>query len=115
VRMAVLSNKPDEFTRRIVAALCDPNWFSVVRGIERDADRKPSPRLALMIAAELGAAPRDVYLIGDSAVDVETARAAGMCSVAVTWGFRDQADLRGAAPDTIVSQPQEIALLLGSS
>jgi len=111
VPMGVLSNKPDVLTRRIVTALCDPGWFRAVRGVRDERERKPSPALALEVAAGLRARPESIFIVGDSTVDVTTARNAGMKSIAVTWGFRSAEELREQAPDYVVDDPRAIMKL----
>lgn len=108
VPMAVLSNKPHEFTLRVVAALCPSEWFVAVRGVINESQRKPSPVLALRLAEELSRPPSKIFLIGDSPGDVATARAAGMRPVAVTWGFRDRDALQDARPEWIVDRPEQL-------
>ena len=64
-----------------------------VYGERAGVPRKPDPTAALGVAAELGVAPAECAFIGDTAVDVRTARAAGMVAVGVSWGFRDAEEL----------------------
>ncbi|MCK6485038.1 MAG: HAD hydrolase-like protein [Phycisphaerae bacterium] len=108
IPMAVLSNKPHEFTLRVVAALCHPEWFAVVRGVMDESERKPSPSLALHVAGTLDRSPSKIFLIGDSPGDIATAHASGMKSVAVTWGFRDRDVLQDARPNWIVDRPEQL-------
>jgi len=110
-RCAVLSNKSDNFTRRIVEALFPSEWFTVVRGARDDAPRKPAPDVALWIAGRLGVAPGDCFFVGDSEVDIQTARNAGMISVAVTWGFREPEALRALDPDHVIEHPSALCAL----
>jgi len=111
VPMAVLSNKPHDLTVRIVAELCMAHYFAEVAGCQVDDEKKPQPKGALRLARVLGADPATVLFVGDSAVDIETARNAGMRAVAVTWGFRDRDELVTASPDFLVNEPLEIASL----
>jgi len=108
MRLAVLSNKPHVFTRHIVACLNLVRYFDVVRGSMGDDDRKPSPRGALDIAQQLALRPTEMAIIGDAIVDIETARNAGMGSIAVTWGYRDRDELGAANPDAMVDVPGSI-------
>ncbi|PTL83501.1 HAD family hydrolase [Vitiosangium sp. GDMCC 1.1324] len=94
VKLAVLSNKPDAATRRLVAALLPDVRFGAVYGERAGVPRKPDPTAALGVAAELNVGPGDCAFVGDTAVDMETARAAGMYGVGVTWGFRDVEELQ---------------------
>jgi phosphoglycolate phosphatase len=106
--MGVLSNKPHGFTVQLVKALGLDGYFAEVRGSTSEEDRKPSPQNASAIAVALGVAPEQIFLVGDSPMDVETARQAGMVAVAVTWGFRDRAELEACHPDFFIDDPQEI-------
>src|SRR5437867_3811796 len=86
-------------TRGEIAAVLLARWpFAVIAGERVDIPRKPDARAALSVLAELGVAPEDAVMIGDSEVDIATARTASMLSVAVAWGFRGEAALRAAAP-----------------
>jgi phosphoglycolate phosphatase len=106
--MAVLSNKPHAVTVQIVRALGMDDYFADVRGCTVEEDKKPSPKNAIAIATALSVDPRCVFLVGDSPMDVQTARNAGMIAVAVTWGFRDRPELEAAHPDFFVDDPGEI-------
>ncbi len=108
--LAVLSNKPDGATRGLVAALFPAGSFVAVRGQRPGVPRKPDPSAALELAAELGVPPGEIAFVGDTAVDVRTARAAGMLAVGVRWGFRPD-ELRAAGADLVVDAPAELASL----
>ena len=106
--MALLSNKPHALTVQLVKGLAIDRYFAEVRGCTEEQDKKPSPKNALAIAELLGVEPRRVFFIGDSPLDVETARNAGMIAVAVTWGFNDRPELEAAHPDFFVDDPDLI-------
>ncbi len=108
VALAVLSNKPDDFTRSLVAVRLPDIPFRAVRGQLPGVPRKPDPTVALELAGLMGLAPRAVALVGDTAVDIETARAAGMTPVGVRWGFRDEAELRAAGARHLLTTPLEL-------
>ena len=112
VKLAVLSNKPDPATRQLVTALLPRVPFGAVYGERPGVPRKPDPTAALAVAAELGVAPGECAFIGDTAVDVDTARAAGMVAVGVTWGFRDVAELRAHGAQVIVHTAEELLAAL---
>ena len=87
VALAVLSNKPEPLTVRVVdGVLSDRRWIAV-RGHRPDCPRKPDPRGLLEICEQAGIAPAETVMIGDTDVDIETARAAGARAIAVRWGF----------------------------
>jgi len=108
VAMAVLSNKADELTQRIVAALFGLDTFAQVVGRRPDLPPKPDPTTALLIASRLGAAPQRIAYLGDSGVDMRTAGAAGMIAIGVSWGFRDRDELQAGGARFILDHPLEL-------
>lgn len=112
--ISVLSNKPHEFTQRICNALRPPGSLDAVAGASEDYPKKPDPTAALLLAQRMGRPPQRVVMVGDSAIDVQTARNAGMRCLAVTWGFRDRPELEAAGPDAVVDRPEQLpAVILG--
>jgi phosphoglycolate phosphatase len=109
-KLAVLSNKPHDLTVAIAQRLLHRWPFAVIAGERVDRPRKPDPTGLRAVLDELGCAPSDAIMIGDSEVDVATAKAAGVRSIAVTWGFRPRALLVGA--DALADTPAELAALL---
>lgn len=111
VRMAVLSNKSDGFVKRLVAKLLPGVPFGAVYGERPGMPRKPDPTAALALAAELGVVPGTCGFVGDTAVDMDTARAAGMYGVGVTWGFRShELEAHGARAVTTTAEELLAAL-----
>jgi len=104
--LAVFSNKSHDLTLRIVEALLCPAHFVEVRGAVPGVPLKPDPTVALELAAVLGVAPARVAYVGDSSVDMQTANAAGMPAVGVSWGFRTAAELREHGAAVIIDRPQ---------
>jgi phosphoglycolate phosphatase len=85
--MAILTNKPVRISRRILEALGLAKYFRAVYGGNSFATKKPDPLGAQTILREFAAEPADAILIGDSEVDVQTARNAGTLAAAVNYGF----------------------------
>lgn len=112
VPLAVLSNKPHEMTVAVVDALFAPGTFVVVRGDRPPAPRKPDPAAAREVLAALGTAPDETLMVGDTPVDLATARAASMPSAAVTWGFRSKEELAAHAPDHVLDAPLDLLACL---
>jgi len=110
---AVLSNKPDDFTRLMVAQLLGRWTFASVRGARKGEALKPSPQTALSIAADLGIAPAEFLYVGDTNTDMQTANAAGMYAVGALWGFRTAEELTVNGAKTLIAQPMELLDLLG--
>ncbi|MCP4248439.1 MAG: HAD hydrolase-like protein [bacterium] len=106
--MAVLSNKPDDFTRAICDALLGEWKLVAVAGTSDHWPNKPDPTKAGLLADQMDRSPADVVFVGDSDTDIQTAQAGGMRSLAVSWGFRDRDVLLQARPDRIIDRPDEL-------
>jgi len=106
--LGVLSNKPHELTVATVAGLELDARFGCVLGQRDDLPRKPDPGGALWILSQLGVRPAEGLLVGDTQIDVQTARAAGLISVAATWGFRTAEELQKEEPDYLVERPDQV-------
>lgn len=106
--MAVMSNKPDDRAAEMVATLFGRWEWAAVRGHRTGYAVKPDPTAALEIAAELGIDPGQWLYAGDTRVDMLTGKTAGFTTVGVTWGFRDEAELRDSGADAIIHQPLEL-------
>jgi len=109
-QLAVLTNKPGDLSRTILNGLGVGPCFARIWGAGDVPARKPDPAGLHALLAELGAAAEEVWMVGDSPTDVETARAAGVRAAGVGWGF-DVNGLRAAAPDRFLDNPRELALL----
>jgi len=107
-KMAVLSNKPVVPSRAIVDALGLGQFFSQVYGGNSFATKKPDPEGALQLLQESGVRPEQAVIVGDSHVDIETGRNAGLWTVGVSYGFAPHT-LRDAVPDLSIDLPKELA------
>lgn len=105
VRMAVYSNKADEFAGEVVARYFDPALFALVRGARPGVPTKPAPEGTRALLAALGADPAagDVLYVGDSNVDVATAHNAGLPCCGVLWGFRTKQELQDAGAEYLAA------------
>ncbi|AGC48723.1 phosphoglycolate phosphatase [Myxococcus stipitatus DSM 14675] len=115
VVMGVLSNKSDGPVKQLVERLLPGVPFRVVYGERPGVPRKPDPTAVLGMAAELGVAPVTCGFVGDTAVDMLTARAAGMYGVGVTWGFRDAAELHANGARAVATTAEELLAALRSA
>jgi len=113
VKTAVLSNKAQMFTGLMAEELLAPHRFDIVRGSLPGVPLKPDPTPALAIAAELGVAPAACAFVGDTNVDMTTARAAGMLAVGALWGFRTADELRANGADVLIATPAELLDVIG--
>jgi phosphoglycolate phosphatase len=113
LNMAVLSNKPVGPSRAIVEALGLGPYFFQIYGGNSFHTKKPDPAGVQALLEESGAEPEETVIIGDSDIDVLTARNAGIYSVGVTYGLAPHT-LQDAPPDVLIDKPQELALVFGS-
>ena len=107
-QLAVLSNKPEHFLERIIDGLGLKGRFDLVIGGDTLEVKKPDPRALQIVVERLGARPQALWMIGDSAVDVETGRAARARTIGCAWGMRPREELRQAGADLLVEHPSEI-------
>ncbi|MDM7998753.1 MAG: HAD family hydrolase [Dehalococcoidia bacterium] len=112
VKMAIVTNKPEDSTRNMAATLL-PRWkFDAIVGATPDLPRKPDPTGALEAARRLGLPPEAFLYVGDSDIDMKTANAAGMYAVGALWGFRDADELIKNGAKALISKPLELLDLL---
>ncbi len=106
-KMAVVSNKPDESTKKLVRSFFGA-WIWVAVGETPLIRRKPEPDCVEAALKELMSEPWESVYIGDSEVDIETARKAGLPCISAAWGFRTREQLEKAGASCIVDTPAEI-------
>ena len=106
-KLAVLSNKPVNPSRQIVQALGLGDFFVQVYGGNSFHTKKPDPFGAEVLLKENGCAPEEAILVGDSDIDILTARNAGLWSCGVTYGFAPHT-LEASPPDVLIDSPSEL-------
>lgn len=111
--LAVLSNKPHQTTCKIVEELF-PDVFDIVYGKREGYPIKPDPKSVFEILDALDIAPEEALYLGDTKTDMITGKNAGLLTVGVTWGFRDEAELKENGADYIVNSPKEIEEIIKS-
>ncbi|NTW68848.1 MAG: HAD family hydrolase [Chlorobiaceae bacterium] len=112
IKTAILSNKADQFTRLCADILLKEWPFDVVMGQKNGIPSKPDPTSALLVAEELGAAPSEILYVGDSGIDMQTARSAGFYPLGVLWGFRPESELLEFGAKSLAAHPEDIIKLL---
>ena len=112
VTLAVASNKFQAGTEKLIRSYFPTIPFAVVLGQRAGVPLKPDPAVVGEILAACRIDRSETLYVGDSGIDIETARAAGVRSAGVTWGFRARAELEAAAADHIVTRPEELLTLL---
>ena len=108
VKIAILSNKPDEFAKPTVAHFFPNIKFEVVFGSRSDVARKPAPDAVFEILDILNLKKEDCYFVGDTSTDMRTAVNAGVDAIGVSWGFRTVDELNGAGAKCIIDYPMDI-------
>ena len=114
VAIAVASNKYQAATEKLISHFFPTLSFIAVEGQKEGVPVKPDPSIVFEILAKAKTPKADTIYIGDSGVDMETARRACVDSVGVTWGFRPEKELVENHADTIVNSPGDIEKLVFS-
>ena len=112
IQLAVLSNKPQPTTQKIIKAFFDEDTFSVVFGQREGVPLKPDPAGVFEILGLLHRQKQECLYIGDTAVDINTGKSAGLTTVGVLWGFRGRAELEDTGAAHIIAKPQELLPLV---
>ena len=111
VKIAVVSNKPHEFAEDVVRRYFG-DAFEITYGQRPNHPTKPDPKTVYEVIESLNVKKEECIYVGDSDVDVNTAKNAGVKSVGVSWGFRGEGELREAGADYIIKNPIELIKLL---
>ncbi|HSU30758.1 MAG TPA: HAD-IA family hydrolase [Bryobacteraceae bacterium] len=106
-KLAILTNKPVEISYKIVKNLQLEKYFLRVYGGDSFSEKKPAPVGIHVLMQELKAPSSEVLMVGDSSVDVETARNANVKSCGVSWGFQPES-LKKSGPDLLINDPADI-------
>jgi phosphoglycolate phosphatase len=112
IRMAVLTNKPDDFAQLCVNELL-PHWkFDIIQGVSDAIPPKPDPTGGQFVIREFGIPAEEFIYVGDTAIDMKTGTGAGMFTVGVLWGFRLADELLENGAMKLISDPTELLDLL---
>lgn len=106
-KMAVVSNKFDTAVKELIQDYFG-QYIKVAIGESKNVSRKPAPDTVIKALEQLGSVPEKAVYVGDSEVDVKTAKNAGLVCVGVTWGFRDREVLEREGADYIIDKPDEL-------
>lgn len=108
VKLAVLSNKPDQQTVKVVKEIFGEEIFDCAQGQKDGIARKPEPDGIFDLLDRMHIAREDCLYVGDSEVDIQTGHNAGVKTVGVLWGFRDQETLEAAGAQNMIRRPEEL-------
>lgn len=107
-KIGILSNKPHEFTLQYTNNLFSKYNIKEIHGQKKEIPKKPDPIAAINIAKTFETPCEEVYFVGDTMVDMQTAKNANMKAIGVLWGFRDKAELLNNGADYLVKHPLDI-------
>jgi phosphoglycolate phosphatase len=110
-KLAVLTNKDEKMAQKIVSHFFD-GFFQIVKGTIDAVAVKPEPTAVLQVLEKLGVRPEEAIFVGDSKIDVQTAKAAGIKSVGVSWGFRGRSELIEAGADAVIEEARHLLKLV---
>lgn len=112
IKLAILSNKPHDFTEKCVKEFLPFEKFEIVLGHRQDIVPKPDPGGAVEISKKLMISPDRFFYLGDTDVDMKTAIAAGMCPVGVLWGFRTGEELTENGAKILINEPLDLLKII---
>lgn len=112
VQMIVYSNKDDPDAREVVAHYFPGIRFAAVRGSLPGVPLKPSPEALLTLLGDLDLKPGEGLYVGDTVMDIQCAKAAGIRAVAALWGFQTEEELRAQQPDEVLESPLQLTALV---
>lgn len=112
VTLAVASNKHHTATIELINHYFGSTIFSVVYGKREGTSPKPDPTIVFDIIEKCGVTAAEVFYVGDSSTDMQTAHNASVCSVGVTWGFRTRQELVEHGAKHIINSPIELLNLI---
>lgn len=108
IHLAVLSNKPDRQTVKVVKEIFGDNIFDYAQGQKDGIRRKPEPDGVWYLMEQMQVSKEECLYIGDSEVDAATGKNAGLKTIGVLWGFRDRKTLETAGVDHLIERPEEL-------
>ena len=111
-RQAICSNKPEDFVRRILVSLKSLEAFDAILGGDSLTTRKPDPEGLLHLLDRFQCSPEQAILVGDSPVDIETGKRAGVYTCVVSFGFGDAAEIAAAGPDCSIDHLSQLKDLI---
>ena len=109
--MAVVSNKPDAAVKELNRHFFEGLLVSAI-GESAEIRRKPAPDTVFEAMLQTGAEQNSSVYIGDSEVDIQTARNAGLPCISVSWGFRSKQELKAAGAEVVAGNAEELEQLL---
>lgn len=111
-KQAVITNKPNPFSRDLLSALGVGGYFEAIIAGDSEFPKKPHPAAVISVMKNLDIGPAGTLFVGDSGVDMQTGRNAGVTTVAVAHGFEGEDELKLSHPDAVVGDFKELLRLV---
>ena len=111
LKLAVVSNKPDAESQFTVSRIFAEGTFDIVAGGRSGVPLKPDPAIVNNVLDAFGIPPAEALMVGDTSVDLLTAKNAGCASVGVLWGFRPE-EVSSSGADFVIAHPSELTDLI---
>ncbi len=108
IRVGVITNKPHLAAKSVVDKFYGKDFFEVCIGVTDGVPTKPDPTVTLNTVKAMGLKPEECVFVGDTCVDIQTGKNAGMFTIGVTWGFRPIEELLKNGADFIAHNPSDI-------
>ena len=108
MKLGVLSNKPHRQTVKVVREIFGEGMFDCVQGQQEGIARKPDPEGVYRLMDALKVSKEECLYVGDSEVDIQTGKNAGVRTIGVAWGFRTREILEAAGAEMIIDTPLEL-------
>ena len=109
-KIAVVSNKPDSTVQPLLPHFFEDGLFDVVFGARENVPLKPNPSAVNEVLDLYGLTPEDAVYVGDTGTDMQTGKNAGIFTVGVLWGFRDEKELLEFGADVLISKAEDLLL-----
>ena len=106
IRLAVISNKNERLSDLILRQLGTHHFFEIICGGDTYSEMKPSPLPLLQVIAQLGVAPHEAVMVGDSINDIQAGKRAGILTIGCSWGYGELAELQNC--DAIIDSMTEL-------
>ena len=112
--LAVNSNKPQAQTEDVISGVFGDEVFDMVVGQVSERPRKPAPDGVNFILSKLGLTAEEAVYLGDTSIDMQTGKSAGVFTIGALWGFRDREELEENHADAIIDSPMELLAYVGA-
>ena len=113
-KIGILSNKQDHYVKQLAVQLLGAENYDAAQGVIFGLPTKPNPYLSEKVAEAMGVKTCECVMVGDSDIDILTAKNASMTHLGVSWGFRDEAFLREHGATQIAHTPHELESMIRS-